>query len=86
MCAFITWLDSFIHHFDTTAAHKAEVVVCMASTCATSPAELILAKGASHVVAAFILLYPSAAHRTEGDVSLVLFCPAFELLVHCLLT
>lgn len=84
MSALITRLDSFIHHFDTTASHEAEVVVCGACTRATSPAKLIATEAAGHVIAALVLLDTSAAHWAERDIIFVLVCPSRKLAFHCL--
>ena len=53
------------------------MIVSTARTCPARPAELILAKAARHVITTSVLLNSSAAHRTEGNIVLVLADPTF---------
>ena len=56
---------------------------CTVTTC---PAKLIVAQVARHVVTALVFLDLSAAHGAEGDIILILFRPALQLVLHCLFT
>ena len=56
----------------------------MASTCATSPAELVATETTGHVIAALVLLDTSAAHWAERDIIFVLVCPTSKLAFHSL--
>ena len=62
------------------------MIVIIARTSPARPAELIRAKAARHVVTTSVLLNPSAALRTEGNIVLVLADPTFKLLLHRFLT
>ena len=82
----VTRLDRLVHHFDSTAAHEAEVVVSRACTRTASPAKLVAAQATSHVIAALVLLDTGAAHRAKRDVVFVLVCPPCKLALHGLFT
>ena len=74
--ATISWLGFIVHHLDTTATEQSIVIVSIRCTLTTSPAELILAKSARHMVAARTLLYPCTTHWTERHIVFVFFSPA----------
>ena len=58
-------LYSIIHLSGATSSHEPKMFVFISGTGPTSPTELILAEAASHMIAAFILLYSCAAHRAN---------------------
>ena len=61
----ISWLNSIIHHLNSTALQQAKVVIFRGGTRSTGPAKLIATEATSHVITALILLNFGTAHRTE---------------------
>ena len=52
---------------------------------ATGPAKLVFAKLTLHLIAATVLFNAGSAHRTEGNVVLVLVYPLLQVSCHSLL-
>ena len=57
------------------------MLILISGTGATSPAELVLAEAAGHVIAPLVFLNSSTAHWTHRYIIFVLFDPTLELLV-----
>ena len=83
--ASIPWLNSVIHHRDSTTLKRSKMIVIFACTTSTSPAKLVLAVGTSHMIATLIFFYLRAAHRAERYVTFVLLGPPFQLFRHSFL-
>ena len=80
-CLTVTRLHTFVHLSDT-AAITIEVTFTTSGAATACPAKLVTAQVACHVVTALVLFDFCATHRAEGDVVLVLFCPAQQLVLH----
>ena len=68
-----------IIHLANTAAISIEMPFPTRCALATSPAELVLAEGTGHVIAALVLLNFSSATGAEGHIILVAIDPALKL-------
>lgn len=75
MLGSISWLDILVHHLDAAAPHQAKVVVFGRRTASASPAKLILAVRAGHMVATLVFLNAAFADWALRHILLVLLGP-----------
>ena len=68
-----------IIHLADAAAISIKMPFSTRGALATSPAELVLAEGTGHVIAALVLLNFSFAAGAEGHIILVAIDPALKL-------